>query len=210
MSRKFRLLDSEAQNYCGKFLGAAMDLKLNVFLTHTNRDFQIQDNLYSDSRLNAKQKLTNALAGWSFHNYNKAWDVGIRKNNKELLWDKTIDLDNDSVPEWDEVGIAAGIADCEWAGNWKSFKEKCHLQVPNLNLKILQKEKFLELTKYIANKSPVFDYHIQQVLKKMGLYRYKIDGIVGTGTKKAISDVGLNYKKGSWLFTLHLYDKYLG
>lgn len=209
MSRVIKLLNLEMQKKCGIFLCNALDVNLNVFVTHTLRTFEVQDNLFMIGRFGDDRKIvTRALGGWSIHNYRDAFDVGLRTVQGNLLWDVSKDLDNDGIPEWEEVGdCVRDITGLAWAGDWTSFKELCHIQSSTLALEEAQKSWFVDLVHYIS-KSQLYDFHIQKYMKKMGLYTGKLDGIIGLMSKAAIKELGGEYEKNNKALVMCLLMEY--
>lgn len=70
-------------------------------------------------------KVTNALPGQSLHNYGLAFDCVPMVGGK-LQWSKRCEL-------WQVIGECAELAGLEWAGNWKTFVEFPHVQMPGVN-----------------------------------------------------------------------------
>lgn len=70
-------------------------------------------------------KLTNAAPGMSLHNYRLAFD-GCPLQAGKLIWTKD-DLEDDQL--WERYGQIAESVGLEWAGRWRSFKEKPHVQM---------------------------------------------------------------------------------
>jgi|TARA_Y100000310_G_scaffold232390_2_gene235224 peptidoglycan L-alanyl-D-glutamate endopeptidase CwlK len=71
---------------------------------------------------------TNAMPGYSAHQYGVAIDAIVLQDDK-ALWDEP-----DVVQEMGEHGEAAGL---EWAGRWKKrFRERVHFQLPDWRKRI--------------------------------------------------------------------------
>ena len=66
-----------------------------------------------------RPRVTKADAGQSWHNFGRAWDVGIFKAGKYLA----------DGPEYAQAASHGKIPGVEWGGDWKSFKDKPHYQV---------------------------------------------------------------------------------
>ena len=79
--------------------------------------------LYEQGRTKPGKIVTNAKAGESAHNWGLAFD------GAPLLGGK-IDWDPEN-PIWTRYGQVATESGLEWAGNWVSFKEYPHIQLPN-------------------------------------------------------------------------------
>lgn len=89
-----------------------------IRITQGFRSIEEQDKLYAQGRTTPGQIVTNAKGGESFHNYGVAVDVVFRKegyNAPETLWQT-----------FGTVGKKHGF---EWGGDWKTFKDRPHLQM---------------------------------------------------------------------------------
>jgi peptidoglycan L-alanyl-D-glutamate endopeptidase CwlK len=84
------------------------------------RTFAEQDILYAKGRSTPGPRVTSAKGGFSNHNYGTAWDVGLF-NGKQYL---------DESPFYKECGAAGKSLGIEWGGDWQSFKDEPHFQVP--------------------------------------------------------------------------------
>lgn len=96
---------------------------IDYILTCTLRSGAEQDALYAQGRTTPGKIVTMAKAGESAHNVGKAFDIVPVVNGKPD-WDG-------SHPVWDQIGAIGESVGLEWAGRWKSFKEKPHFQLPN-------------------------------------------------------------------------------
>lgn len=83
------------------------------------RTYQEQDELYAKGRTTKGPKVTNARAGYSFHNFGVAYDIGIFDNGKYLTSDKMYDKLNAECGE---------PVDFYWGGNFKSLHDAPHYQ----------------------------------------------------------------------------------
>jgi peptidoglycan L-alanyl-D-glutamate endopeptidase CwlK len=89
-------------------------------------------------------KVTNAKAGESNHNYGFAVDICLIINNKVASWDIAKDWDNDQVADWYECVKIFAKKGWEWGGNWKNFKDFPHFEKKGFNnwrkLKLMKKD----------------------------------------------------------------------
>lgn len=105
-------------------------------MAYTLRTFEEQNQLYSqgrtrlyDNKGNRLGKVTNAKGGQSIHNYGLAFDIVLLVNNgKTASWDTVKDFDKDGKADWMEVVNIFKKHGWEWGGDWKSFKDKPHLE----------------------------------------------------------------------------------
>lgn len=93
------------------------------------RSFEEQDKLYAQGRTAPGKIVTKVKGGYSYHNYGLAFDFCLLiKDGKEAVWSHTKDFDKDSIPDWMEFVNLFKSAGYEWGGDWKSFKDRPHLQ----------------------------------------------------------------------------------
>lgn len=83
-----------------------------------NRPFDGKDNDHDGKIDEANEKVTNAKAGSSYHNFGLAIDVVEIKNGK-ALWNN---------PNWSKIAKLGKSIGFEWGGDWRSFKDKPHFQ----------------------------------------------------------------------------------
>lgn len=94
--------------------------KLVILFTQGFRTFTQQANLYSQGRTRPGKIVTNAAAGHSYHNYGLALDF-VPIVNKKASWAR-LDLFN-------SVGIEAERLGFKWGGNFKSIKDRPHIEL---------------------------------------------------------------------------------
>lgn len=128
-SRRIEDLTPEMQVLCKKFIEECKTQGIDIIITSTYRDFESQDALYAQGRTKPGIKVTNAKGGFSFHNFRVAFDICIVVNGK-ADWSNTA-LYN----KVGQIGKAVGL---DWAGDWVSFKELVHFQLPGLTIKKLR------------------------------------------------------------------------
>jgi peptidoglycan L-alanyl-D-glutamate endopeptidase CwlK len=105
------------------FLEAAKRARLDILIYCTTRSLAEQQVLYNQGRTTPGKVITKAKPGESAHNFGLAFD------GAPLIGGK-IDWDSDN-PIWTRYGLIAAAVGLEWAGNWTSFKEYPHIQLPN-------------------------------------------------------------------------------
>ncbi len=134
-SRKLEDLNPHVATLCKAFIAACDKSGINVIITSTYRDNASQAALYAQGRTAPGQKVTNAKAGESFHNYRVAFDFVPIVNGKADWNDASL---------FEKCGeIAEGLG-LEWAGRWHTFKELAHCQYTGgLTLAELQEGKAL-------------------------------------------------------------------
>jgi peptidoglycan LD-endopeptidase CwlK len=105
------------------FQRQAISNGLDVLIYCTMRTFQEQAQLYAQGRTLPGKIITNAKPGESAHNFGLAFD-GAPLIGGKIDWDP-------ENPIWAKYGQIAAMVGLEWAGNWVSFKEYPHIQLPN-------------------------------------------------------------------------------
>lgn len=133
-SRDTKDLKPLARELCEKFISECKKQGIDILITSTYRDFESQQALYDKGRTAASKArgekvVTNAKPGQSFHNYRVAFDVVPLVNGKAMWSDTTL---------WTKIGAIGKSVGLEWAGDWKSFKELAHFQLPGLSLTALK------------------------------------------------------------------------
>jgi peptidoglycan L-alanyl-D-glutamate endopeptidase CwlK len=123
-ARNISTLHPTAQDHARKFMRLASDIAgkhgVVVRIISGLRSYDEQDALYAKGRTAPGPKVTNARAGFSNHNFGTAWDIGLFKG-KTYLTDSAI---------YTEIGQAARSLGLTWGGDFKSFKDTPHYEVP--------------------------------------------------------------------------------
>lgn len=83
------------------------------------RSYEEQAALYAQGRTAPGNKVTNARAGYSNHNFGIAFDVGVFEGNKYLP----------ESPKYKAVGALGMDLGLEWGGNWKTIVDQPHFQL---------------------------------------------------------------------------------
>jgi peptidoglycan L-alanyl-D-glutamate endopeptidase CwlK len=84
------------------------------------RTYAEQTALYAQGRTTPGPLVTDALAGYSNHNFGIAFDVGIFNGGVYL----------DDSPLYAKVGALGRAQSLEWGGDWTSFTDEPHFQLP--------------------------------------------------------------------------------
>ena len=83
------------------------------------RSYAEQDELYAQGRTKPGNKVTNARAGYSNHNFGIAFDVGVFEGTKYLV----------ESAKYKAVGAIGMDLGLEWGGNWKTIIDQPHFQL---------------------------------------------------------------------------------
>lgn len=109
------------QDAARRFMAAAIQAMsphgVDVRIISGTRTYAEQDALYAKGRTKPGPRVTNARAGYSWHNHGMAWDVGLFRGNDYLE-------DSPLYRQLGPVGEALGL---EWGGRWR-FVDEPHYQ----------------------------------------------------------------------------------
>lgn len=128
-SRKLEDLHPVVRAMAEKFIDKCKAEGIEIIVTCTYRDNEMQDALYARGRTIKTEhgmpvgKVTNAKAGQSFHNYRLALDIVPLRNGKPVWGTKGAD-----ELLWQRIGNIGESVGLEWAGRWVKFKEFPHFQ----------------------------------------------------------------------------------
>lgn len=180
-----------------KFLEKCKEENFQVQIVSTLRTFKEQDELYAKGRTTRGPKVTNAKAGYSYHNYGLAFDAAPVVNGK-IDWNNT-----QLYKKMGAIGKSVGL---EWGGDWTKFQDMPHFQwTGGLSIKELLKGKrpgvpdeSRENTDTPVNSSMKelkFD-SVNSFQQNMGI---KADGILGPQSKSILDEIlkKPTLKKGS-------------
>lgn len=88
-------------------------------VTSTYRDYEYQTHLYAQGRTRSGGIVTNAKAGYSWHNFQVAFDVVPIVDGK-AIWE--------NAQLWRDIGEIGQECGLEWGGSWASFPDRPHFQ----------------------------------------------------------------------------------
>lgn len=111
----------EVQPLARKLIHAAAGRGIIMVATSGTRTYAEQDDLYEQGRSKPGPIVTNARAGYSWHNHGVAFDLTEFKNGVPV-WDS---------PNYSIVGAMGESLGLEWGGSWTSFKDFPHYQLTN-------------------------------------------------------------------------------
>jgi peptidoglycan L-alanyl-D-glutamate endopeptidase CwlK len=115
-----RTLLTPVQPLCRESLRRIRNSGLDARVISGTRTYAEQTVLYRQGRFgNPGPRVTNAKAGQSWHNFGRAWDVGIFRNGAYLK----------DGPEYARAATVGKIPGVQWGGDWATFKDKPHYQV---------------------------------------------------------------------------------
>jgi peptidoglycan L-alanyl-D-glutamate endopeptidase CwlK len=117
-------LDPAFEGLVRQFLAEADAAGLDIVLTSGRRTIAEQEALYAKGRTAGGSKVTNAGPGDSAHNYGLAIDFAFAN----ALGVATFPPFED--PRWAQAAAIGKRLGMEWGGDWKSFKDGPHLELP--------------------------------------------------------------------------------
>ena len=139
-SRSLSDLHPKVKAMAEAFINSCKKEGIDILVTSTYRDAESQNELYAQGRTKPGNKVTNAKAGQSWHNYRLAFDVVPLRNGKPV-WGTT----GEDGKLWKRIGAIGKSVGLEWAGDWVSMKEFPHFQFSQgLTIKDLQAGKQLK------------------------------------------------------------------
>lgn len=103
-------------------LPLAEKLGVQVKIICGTRSYAEQDAIYAQGRTKPGTRVTNARAGYSWHNFGLAFDFGVFSTaDGRYLGSGT---------QYNKLGsLARSIPGLEWGGDWSSFKDFPHIQL---------------------------------------------------------------------------------
>jgi len=113
-------LRKDAQAKAREWLAACRAEGINVKIITGTRTYQEQSDLYAQGRTAPGVKVTNAPAGYSWHNFGVGWDFVVFDAKGNPLWDS---------PLMERCGRIAESLGLEWGGGWKGFQDTPHIQL---------------------------------------------------------------------------------
>jgi peptidoglycan LD-endopeptidase CwlK len=111
-----------------KLLELCKSISIDILITDGLRNKEEQDKLYAKGRTESGKIVTNAKYPDSAHNWGIAIDFCQNIKGQEYT-DEAF---------FRKVGEFAESLGFEWAGRWKTFKELCHLQDKDFDVKELK------------------------------------------------------------------------
>lgn len=126
----------EVQPYGRALIQKAAAVGINIKIISGLRTYEEQNKLYAQGRTQPGNKVTNAKAGQSNHNFGIAFDIGVFEGTKYL----------DDSPKYKTVGMLGTELGLEWGGNWKTIVDQPHFQLrPNWAMELTEKAMLAEL-----------------------------------------------------------------
>jgi peptidoglycan L-alanyl-D-glutamate endopeptidase CwlK len=118
---KLAAVNAELAEKCFRLIELAAKQGFTLLVTNGYRTIAQQNALYQIGRRGKPHEkiVTNAKGGESSHNFRRAVDFAFVVRG-EVSWDSAL---------YDKIGLWAKIVGLEWGGNWRTFKDRCHVEV---------------------------------------------------------------------------------
>ena len=113
-------LRPDAQAKAREWLLKCLEAGINVKIITGTRTYQEQAELYAKGRTAPGPKVTNAAAGYSWHNFGVGWDFVVFDAKGQPQWES---------PLMEKCGRIAESLGLEWGGHWTSFQDTPHIQI---------------------------------------------------------------------------------
>lgn len=152
--KRIATLHPKLRSEAGDILVECEKVGVGIRITSAFRTPEEQDALYAQGRTKPGAIVTNAKAWQSYHQYGLAVDICLLHKDGSISYSATEDIDNDKIADWNEVTKIFKAKGWEWAGDWKTFKERPHYQKTfGLTLPTLQRTVLVEKN-LVENKYP--------------------------------------------------------
>ena len=109
----------QVQPYARALVKKAAQHGITVKVIGGLRTYEEQNELFAQGRTKPGRIVTNALGGFSNHNFGIAFDVGVFEGANYL----------GESPKYKAVGALGMDLGLEWGGNWKTFVDEPHFQL---------------------------------------------------------------------------------
>lgn len=130
MLKKIKLLHPILKIRALKHKKLCKEVGISLRIYMTRRSMAEQKGLYDQGRTKPGKIVTNAKPGYSWHNFDLAYDCVEIKDGK-ALWNNQ---------NWNKIGELGKKCGLEWGGDWRSFKDRPHFEYhPGINLETARK-----------------------------------------------------------------------
>lgn len=127
-SRKLEDLHPKVRAMAERLLADAEAAGLPLKVTFTLRSMETQAALYAQGRTKPGKVVTNARAGYSYHNFGLALDVVPLSLLALPNWGDTPKHQKATDAAWAKVGAIGKAIGFRWGGDFKSIKDRPHFE----------------------------------------------------------------------------------
>ncbi len=117
-------LDYRFQTLVKKFITEARAQGYKVVVVSGSRTVKEQKDIYAQGRTAPGPIVTKVDGGESAHNFGLAIDYAFVNNSGGIFWPNPTD------EVWQKVAEIGKSLSLEWGGDWRTFKDKPHLEAP--------------------------------------------------------------------------------
>lgn len=118
--KNIQTLRPEVQPFARRLIETAVAQGINVKVISGYRSYEEQNDLYAQGRTKPGPKVTKARAGYSWHNFGLAFDIGIFSDDGRTYYGESA-----AYADCGKIGESLGL---EWGGSWISFVDEPHFQ----------------------------------------------------------------------------------
>lgn len=127
-SRKLDDLHPRVRKMAERLLADAKAAGIPLTVTFTLRSMETQAALYAQGRTKPGKIVTNARAGYSYHNFGLALDVVPTSLLALPSWGDTPAHQKATNALWARVGAIGKAIGFRWGGDFKSIKDRPHFE----------------------------------------------------------------------------------
>lgn len=127
-SRSLSDLHPRVEGVARRLLAAAAKAGIPLTVTFTLRSIATQDALYAQGRTVPGKIVTNARAGFSFHNFGLALDVVPTELLALPNWGDTPAHQRRTDRLWEQVGALGKALGFRWGGDFHTIKDRPHFE----------------------------------------------------------------------------------
>ncbi len=124
MSRLLADLEPVTREKVYRLIAAApLVLGRELFIVHTLRTYEEQDELYAQGRTKPGKKVTDARGGQSWHNFGRAIDFAFEERGTQR---PTWSTAGDAIEDWRLLGQMGEAIGLEWGGRFEGLGDFGH------------------------------------------------------------------------------------
>jgi len=127
-SHDLATLDPHVRELATKLLEQSAQAGIPLTVIFTRRSLETQDALYAQGRTTPGSIVTNARAGYSFHNFGLAFDVVPTELLSLPNWGDTPAQQAHTNVLWATVGKLGMALGLTWGGDFKSIEDRPHFE----------------------------------------------------------------------------------
>lgn len=119
--RRIAALLPEVAEMAQKLIRSAAKAGIPLVVTQGYRTAEEQNALFAQGRTAPGIIVTDAPAGYSWHEYRRAFDVAPLNSAGQPYWPEDLAF-------WARIGALGKAVGLEWGGDWKGFQDRPHFE----------------------------------------------------------------------------------